>query len=146
MLRQKRATTLPKVVFRQLPGDRVGEFDRDNNMIVIDPRTSKTTQRCTVVHEMIHWERQDTATGHGWFDARIEHHVEMETARRLISVDDLAAVMEWADHPQEVAELLDVDLAVLMRRIVILSVDEAQYLGKRIGPMRDWPVMRKGSS
>ncbi|WP_427130417.1 ImmA/IrrE family metallo-endopeptidase [Pseudarthrobacter sp. S9] len=137
-------TTLPKVTYRHLPGDRVGEYDLGKNLIILDPRTSKTTQRCTLVHEMIHWERGDVATGHGWFDARIEHHVEMETARRLISVEELAAAMEWADHPQEVAELLDVDLSVLVRRFGILTFDEAQYLARRVGPMKDWPVLRNG--
>lgn len=144
MRSQMRVTTLPKVAYRQLPGDRVGEFDWRENLIILDPRTSKTTQRCTLVHEMIHWERGDVATGHGWFDARIEHHVEMETARRLICVEDLAAAMEWADHPQEVAELLDVDLPVLARRFSILTFEETQYLGKRVGPMRAWPVNGSG--
>ena len=144
MLNTMRITTLPKVAYRHLPGDRVGEFDRDRNLIILDPRTSKTTQRCTLVHEMIHWERGDVKTGHGWFDARIEHHVEMETARRLICVEDLADAMEWAEHPQEVAEMLDVDLPVLARRVDILTFEESQYLGKRVGPMRGWAINRNG--
>lgn len=146
MLNKMRVTTLPKVLYRNLPGDRVGEFDKSRNLIILDPRTSKTTQRCTLVHEMIHWERGDVATGHGWFDARIEHHVETETARRLICVEELASAMEWANHPQEVAELLDVDLCVLVRRFRILTFDEAQYLSKRVGPIQGWPANRNGES
>ena len=48
-------------------------------MILIDRSMTYTQKRCTLLHELIHWQHADKTTT-GVYGARIEHRTKRETA------------------------------------------------------------------
>lgn len=114
----------PLIVYEHLPTGVAGFYNFMTRTIIIDPRYSAGTQRATIAHEMIHHERNDRPCEDPWFDAKQEQYVERETAKRLISVDDLKEGAKWCTNMWELSEYLEVDKGLIEVRLSLLSVPE----------------------
>ena len=81
--------------------------------------------RCTLAHELIHLER-----GHSTCQPPdVEADVAREAARRLIPIDELAAVLAQARNELETAEMLWVDVDTLRTRLAFLDDIERARVG-----------------
>lgn len=94
------------------------------DIIWMDKRLDQVERRCTLTHELIHIERNHT----GCQPASVELEVSMETARRLIPIDDLANALRWSNRPHELADELWVTHNVLTDRLRGLEPEELQLL------------------
>lgn len=94
------------------------------DVIVLHPDQSQVQRRCTLAHELAHID-----LGHrdGCTDAD-ERAAQVLAARRLIALDALLDAFRWADHLEEIADCLWVDLDTLQCRLDTLSDHERQAL------------------
>ncbi|WGH80627.1 ImmA/IrrE family metallo-endopeptidase [Auritidibacter ignavus] len=93
--------------------------------IWLDPRMNQVERRCALTHELVHLE-----FGHvGCQPAGVERGVRVETARRLITVEQLAEWVPWALSFEELASELWVTEMVLADRVDNLNADERPVLG-----------------
>lgn len=93
-------------------------------VIWLDKNLQQVERRCALAHELVHIE-----FGHdGCQRPCIEHQVNVETARRLITIADLCRHLAWARSPQELAEDLWVTTEVLTDRLQSLTPDETVQL------------------
>lgn len=88
----------------------------EQQVIIVDESISRAERRCALAHEIAHMDTGDRPTELCWFAARQETAADRLAARRLVDVHELAAVVRWCRDPREVAEALDVTLAVLALR------------------------------
>lgn len=81
-------------MWRDLPDDLLGtaEDDGDGWLITLDPRLDRVTRRCVLAHELIHVEREITWGEDGTME-REEVIVDVETARRLVPLDELRSAV-----------------------------------------------------
>lgn len=86
-------------------------------------------RRCVLSHELVHDERGPVPR---WLTAREESAVRLESARRLIGLDDLADALLWSSFITEVAEQLAVDVPTLQARLTGLSEVEREQLTDRM--------------
>jgi Zn-dependent peptidase ImmA (M78 family) len=101
------------VVNALLPGDLTGIYDEAAKLILIDQRLISAQQRCTLAHELVHWEHADE-TCSGTLGSKIEHHTRMETASRLIRPREYAlAENEYDGDTYAIACELDVTVQVI---------------------------------
>ena len=77
---------------------------------------------------MIHHERGDRACDDPWFDAKQEQYVERETARRLVTVEDLRDASKWCTNFWELAEYLEVDRGLIDVRLSMLTMEEQESI------------------
>lgn len=92
--------------------------------IWLDPRTTQIESRCFTTHEMVHMRR-----GHiGCQPPSVERSVCLETARLLVTFEDLAQHAGWARSMGELAEELGVTEEVLIDRFQTLDGDQLQIL------------------
>lgn len=88
---------------------------------------TQAERRCTLTHELVHRERgpvpADPAAA-----AREEAIVEEISARRLITLPQLADGLRWSRHPRELAEALWVDQPTLHTRMATLDPLEVAEL------------------
>ncbi|KAA8831436.1 ImmA/IrrE family metallo-endopeptidase [Bifidobacterium tissieri] len=68
----------------RLPDGMRGCYCEDTHTILIDRRITYTAKRCTLVHELIHWQHADAHCGIH------ETRTRREAAQRLISLTDYA--------------------------------------------------------
>jgi citrate lyase beta subunit len=104
--------------------DRVPGRTNGVDIIWMDKRLDQVERRCTLTHELIHIEREHT----GCQQASIELEVSLETARRLIAIEDLANALSWSSRPYELADELWVTQNVLADRMRSLTLEEIQLL------------------
>lgn len=110
------------VVWRRTPG-LLGATDGER-VIVMHPDQLQVQRRCTLAHELAHIE-----LGHGASCSRAEEaEARAAAARRLIDLDALLDAFRWAEHLEEVADELWVDLDTLQARIDTLTDDERAAL------------------
>ncbi|NVM97794.1 ImmA/IrrE family metallo-endopeptidase [Arthrobacter sp. SDTb3-6] len=118
-----RALTHITISWVRMPDGQPGRTD-GRGVIWLDKRLQQVERRCTITHEMIHVER-----GHdGCQRPRIEYQVRAETARRLITIDDLCRHGAWAHNLHELAEELWVTPDVAQDRLDTLTDDEKDHL------------------
>ncbi|WP_309080317.1 ImmA/IrrE family metallo-endopeptidase [Zhihengliuella sp.] len=96
----------------------------DGQRIWIDPAATQTERRCLLAHELVHVEERHR----GCQPAAVERAVRLQTARRLIRLEDLASHMPWTRHPAELAESLWVTEQVLLDRLAGLWPHERRAL------------------
>lgn len=121
-----------EVVYLPLRAGLAGFYHHPSRTIAINSDTPAACQRVTLVHETIHAERGDSKCSDPWFDTKQELTVERETARRLVTVDDLVtALMECLNH-DEVAEYLEVDKRLLQVRVQLITCTESEYINKQL--------------
>nr|WP_239437567.1 ImmA/IrrE family metallo-endopeptidase [Arthrobacter alpinus] len=93
-------------------------------VIWLDDRLQQVARRCTLTHELVHFER-----GHsGCQEPRIEAEVRAEAARRLILIEDLCQHASWATSVHELAEDLWVTPDVVFDRLQTLTPEETALL------------------
>ncbi|MDY6054378.1 ImmA/IrrE family metallo-endopeptidase [Micrococcus sp.] len=89
--------------------------------IWLDPRMSQVERRCVLAHELVHLEH-----GHrGCQPPAVENRVRAETARLLVTAEDLLAALPWALSLEELADELWVTPLVAADRLLALTPDEA---------------------
>ena len=94
------------------------------NVIWLDPRLLQVERRCVLTHELVHLEH-----GHrGCQPPAVEHAVRAETARRLVTLEDLERALPWSEHLEVLAEDLWVTPTVLVDRFAALTVHERAHL------------------
>jgi hypothetical protein len=129
------------VVIEPMGGDLLGEL-RDGRLIALRAGTSSAQRRCTLTHEIVHLERGLRDCG-PWQE-REEALVHAEAARRLISLDGLAAAVRslGGEAPASVvAQCLDVDTDTLTTRLRTLRPAERTRLAELLLGQRElWAV------
>jgi Zn-dependent peptidase ImmA (M78 family) len=124
--------TTPNLIYRPMATGLNGYYVLATHTIHINNRYDAATQRATLVHELIHAERGDTACCNQWFEAKQEHAVEREAARRLITVEGLIAGIRETIDDRHLAHWLEVDLDMLHTRLSILSDQEKDRIEETI--------------
>jgi hypothetical protein len=99
----------------------LGRVDYDSRTITLAAGLLQRELRTTLTHELIHLERGPAPEGE---QPKDEVAVERETARRLISVCELADAVTWTDDLDELALELWVDTAAVKARLLHLTDDE----------------------
>ncbi len=112
---------------------RLGAWDEGTRTMTLDPRQLQHERRVTATHEAIHAERRHAGRCCGL----VERQVQLETARRLISLDSLADALVWTQDEWEVAEELWVDVETARVRIDKLTDTEKDYIERRIAAKGD---------
>lgn len=97
----------------------MGYTDTATRTIWVDVRQSSREMRSTIMHEVIH-----ALHGHDHDDPDTEQAVQVEASRRLIPVHALGAAFRSSTHPEDVCDILDVDLDTLHSRMRSLDRNE----------------------
>lgn len=105
---------------------------RRRQVILIESRESWAAKRCSLAHAVAHLDLGHEATTSGTFDRRQEDHANQLAARRLITIEDLAAVLCWTRFNTEVAAELEVDIRTLNTRQVHLHPSERALLVSKV--------------
>lgn len=92
--------------------------------IWIDPDWSQVEIRCGLAHEIVHLEHRHQ----GHQPQSVERQVRYETARRLISIEDLRAAAAWAHSRADLRDELHVTDMVLLDRLSCITDDELLML------------------
>ena len=107
-----------------LPAGMTGFYDEATRTILIDRQLIYCQKRCTLVHELIHWQHAD-ATRNGIFGARLERRARRETALKLVNPFEYqTAEAMYEGDPYQIACELDVTLQIIQdyQRILDSSV------------------------
>jgi hypothetical protein len=130
-----------EVVLEDLGEDLCGFYDHATETVYINRRLSIRDRRCTLVHELIHWERGHEPTDNLSRHTAREVEVDHEAARRLISFPQLMWAMTYfgTGSGNAAAEALDVEPSAYLSRVlamtrleqVILDVCALQCIGIR---------------
>lgn len=111
------------ISFVRMPDGVPGRTD-GIRIIWLDKRLQQDERRCALVHELVHLER-----GHvGCQEPAVERQVRIETARRLIPIDDLCQHAAWANSIYELAQDLWVTPEVATDRLQSLTPTEMAQL------------------
>jgi Zn-dependent peptidase ImmA (M78 family) len=101
------------IVNAPLPDDITGIYDETARLILIDQRLISAQQRCTLVHELVHWEHADD-TCQGSIGTRMERRTRRETASRLVDPCEYAiAESEYEGDTYAIACELDVTVQII---------------------------------
>lgn len=121
--RRLRSRADVEVFWLPLRGRRQGATD-GAEVIVLRPDLSQVERRCTLAHELAHIElghRDGCSTGE-------EGSARQLAARWLIDFERLVDAYRWAEHLEEVADVLWVDVDTLRARLDGLDAGERQRL------------------
>lgn len=105
-----------------------GMWVPEQRVILIRKGLTRAEGRCALAHELAHIDTGDDPTDMCWFADRQETAADKLAARRLISIDELAAVMLWTSNAGEAAEALDVTPAMLHIRATAMAEGEHDVL------------------
>lgn len=94
-----------------LPDGLWGCYDAATEVILIDRRLTYTAKRCTLVHELLHWQHGDTGCAND--RSKQERRARRETASLLIDPVELALLERMYDDPWSIADELNVTIQVL---------------------------------
>ena len=90
-----------------------GFYDEATRTILIDRQLIYCQKRCTLVHELIHWQHAD-ATRAGIYGSRLERRTRRETALKLINpLEYQTAETMYEGDPYQIACELDVTLQII---------------------------------
>lgn len=106
-------------------------------VILIEAAHTWPEKRCSLAHAVAHLDLGHPEISRGYFEAREEAEANQMAARRLIRIDDLAAVLAWTRYRTEIAAELDVDLPTLAVREKHLHVSERHYLRRTVRWMEE---------
>lgn len=96
-----------------LPHGKTGFYDEATRTILIDRRLIYCQKRCTLVHELIHWQHADN-TRTGVYGSRVEHRTRRETALKLVDpLEYRTAEAMYEGDAYQIACELDVTLQVV---------------------------------
>ena len=94
------------------------------NRIWIDKRLQQVERRCALAHELVHLEWRHTESQ----ESACERAVCIETARRLIPIEELCRYAAWSRSHSELADDLRVTEDVLTDRLSSLTAEEGAAL------------------
>jgi Zn-dependent peptidase ImmA (M78 family) len=117
-------------------GEDAGCWDPDQQLIWLDRQLTQAQRRTTLAHELVHAERDHEPCCTDWHERKQERTAEQEAARRLIHLDDLMDALAWSRHLREVADELNVDMAILTARIEMLDPEDQAIIAARFAD--DW--------
>ncbi len=109
-----------------------GFYDRQACQIVLEGRLRRVERRCALAHELAHADAGDTPPVGDWWEHRQEQHADRQAAGWLITVEDLADGLLWAQDEYELAEVLDVDVHTARARLDGLTEAEKKQIEARI--------------
>ena len=109
-----------------------GAYFPDRNLIVIAAGQTRAVRRSVAAEELGHHELGHRRGASPADTARMENRARSWAAERLITIDSLAEAVVGAARWDEVAETLDVDLAVLMGRLEQLSRADIAAIRRRL--------------
>ena len=96
-----------------LPEGMTGFYDEATRTILIDRQLIYCQKRCTLVHELIHWQHAD-ATRNGIYGARLERRTRRETALKLVNpLEYQTAEAMYEGDPYQIACELDVTIQII---------------------------------
>ena len=96
-----------------LPAGMTGFYDEASRTILIDRQLIYCQKRCTLVHELIHWQHAD-ATRNGIYGARLERRTRRETALKLVNpLEYQTAEAMYEGDPYQIACELDVTIQII---------------------------------
>lgn len=106
-------TCLPVTVSSAiLPDGLWGCYDATTGVILIDRRLTYTAKRCTLVHELLHWQHGDDGCSND--RSKQERRARTQTALLLIDPIELAALERiYDDDLWSIADELNVTMQVL---------------------------------
>jgi hypothetical protein len=105
----------------------MGYTDLDRQTIWVDVNLTDRERRSTIMHEVVHAIHRDSTD-----DPACERRTQIEAARRLIPPPALRGAFCSTTHPEDVADILDVDLDVLRTRLRNLDPDEKSLLRRNL--------------
>ncbi|MFG3090630.1 ImmA/IrrE family metallo-endopeptidase [Streptomyces antibioticus] len=97
--------------------DTWGVWSLDRRRIVIASGLSEVQERCVLAHELEHVYAGDGECSSPLAGIRQERHADLEAARKLVAISDLAAVAQWAGDPHTAAAELRVTERLLRVRL-----------------------------
>ena len=96
-----------------LPEGMTGFYDEATRTILIDRQLIYCQKRCTLVHELIHWQHADT-TRAGVYGSRSENRTRRETALKLVNpLEYQMAEAMYEGDPYQIACELDVTIQII---------------------------------
>lgn len=101
--------------------------------IVIASGLSVVQERCVLAHEIEHVLADDDACADRALAVRRERRADLEAARKLVAISDLAAVAQWAPDVQSAAHELQVT-----ERMLTVRLNDLRGEG--------WPWLHQGGS
>ncbi len=120
-----------------LPTGMPGFYDETTRTILIDRQLIYCQKRCTLVHELIHWQHAD-ATRAGVYGARLERRTRRETALKLINpLEYQTAEAMYEGEPYQIACELDVTLQII-QDYRILRDEQLTYAPRRPNGRQQW--------
>lgn len=96
----------------------------DGRHIWVDPTLTADEKLCHLAHEAMHVKHGHTSCQ----PPAVERQICLETARFLVSFDDLRRIAGWARCPAELADELGVTEQVILDRLATLDGDQIQAL------------------
>lgn len=100
----------------------------DGARIVMSDRLLQRERRAALAHELEHIRSGRVRHCSG----RDESYVRQAAARRLITIERLAAALQWSQHVEELAEELWVDEDTVRCRLEHLHPSERHYLRQQL--------------
>jgi Zn-dependent peptidase ImmA (M78 family) len=97
--------------------DTWGAWSRDRRRIVIASGLSATQERCVLAHELEHVLAEDIDCTDRSLSIRQERRADLEAARKLIGISDLAELAQWAPDVYTAAAELNVTERMLEVRL-----------------------------
>lgn len=105
------------IVIRTWLRDTWGAWCRDRRRIVIASGLSDVQERCVLAHELEHVYADDAECSNPVERVRQERRADLEAARKLVAISDLAEVAQWAGDPHTAAAELRVTQRLLEVRL-----------------------------
>ncbi|WP_439947267.1 ImmA/IrrE family metallo-endopeptidase [Streptomyces sp. BBFR109] len=97
--------------------DTWGAWSRDRRTIVIASGLSPVQERCVLAHELEHVWADDSDCDDQIQTLRQERRADLEAARKLVAISDLAEVAQWAPDVYSAAGELRVTERLLQVRL-----------------------------
>jgi Zn-dependent peptidase ImmA (M78 family) len=98
--------------------DTWGAWSRDRrDVVVVASGLSVVQERCVLAHELEHVLADDCGCGGELAVVRQERHADLEAARKLVAISDLAEVAQWAPDMYTAASELQVTERLLQVRL-----------------------------
>lgn len=97
--------------------DTWGAWSRQHQTVVLAKGLSAVQERCVLAHEVEHMWADDADCGNRIATVRQERRADLEAARKLIAISDLAEVAQWAPDTYTAANELMVTERLLEVRL-----------------------------
>lgn len=97
--------------------DTWGAWSPEQHAVVVASGLNSVQERCVLAHELEHVLAEDVDCGNQLAAVRQERRADLEAARKLVAISDLAEVAQWAPDIQTAAAELQVTERLLEVRL-----------------------------